>query len=97
MKVWFNPGKAIESTLSEIAVQTEGFDLAFVPNVRPADPRFGDFQANGVLAFAKQQKLNPRELASCLIDAANESGAFDPALGRSDLTRPTKKLRAQTA
>lgn len=88
MKVWFNPCKAIESILSTLAAQTEGFDSAFVPNVRPADPRFGDFQANGVLAFAKQQKRNPRELAERLIAAATQSGAFDPALVTLDLAGP---------
>jgi len=32
--------------------------------LRPcADPRFGDYQANGVMAFAKQTKQNPRVLA----------------------------------
>jgi arginyl-tRNA synthetase len=32
--------------------------------VRPAtDPRFGDYQANGVMALAKQLKTNPRKLA----------------------------------
>lgn len=88
MKVWFNPCKAIESILSTRAAQTEGFDSTFVPNVRPADPRFGDFQANGVLAFAKQQKRNPRELAERLIAAAKQSGAFDPALVTLDLAGP---------
>lgn len=88
MKVWFNPCKAIESILSTLAAQTEGFDSAFVPNVRPADPRFGDFQANGVLAFAKQQKRNPRELAERLIASATQSSAFDPALVTLDLAGP---------
>ena len=32
--------------------------------VRPAtDPKFGDYQANGVMALAKQLKTNPRKLA----------------------------------
>ncbi len=32
----------------------------FTPEVRVADPRHADFQANGVLAYAKARKLNPR-------------------------------------
>ena len=32
-----------------------------------ADPRFGDYQANGVMAVAKQLKLNPRELAEKVV------------------------------
>ncbi len=41
----------------------------FDPEVRTADPRHGDFQANGVLAFAKQQKQNPRAIAEKLVAA----------------------------
>ncbi len=33
-------------------------------------PEFGDYQANGVMAAAKQLKTNPRELAQKVIDAA---------------------------
>ncbi len=88
MKVWFNPSKAIESELSSIAAQTEGFGPDFVPGVRPADPRFGDYQANGVLAFAKKNGANPRELAARLIEAANASGAFDPELVTLDIAGP---------
>lgn len=39
----------------------------FAPDVRPADPRFGDFQANGVLPYAKKNHQNPRELAEKLV------------------------------
>jgi len=88
MKVWFNPSKAIESALSTIAAQTEGFGSEFVPGVRPADPRFGDYQANGVLAFAKQNGLNPRELATRLISAAEASDEFDPAFVTLDIAGP---------
>lgn len=88
MKVWFNPSNAIESELSSIAAQTEGFGPDFVPGVRPADPRFGDFQANGVLAFAKKHRANPRELAGRLIEAANASGVFDPELVTLDIAGP---------
>ena len=88
MQVWFNPSKAIESALSEIAAQTEGFGSGFMPGVRPADPRFGDFQANGVLAFAKQHGANPRELAARLIAAAEASDAFDPAGISMDIAGP---------
>jgi arginyl-tRNA synthetase len=88
MKVWFNPSKAIESALSTIAAQTEGFGSEFVPGVRPADPRFGDYQANGVLAFAKKNGLNPRELATRLIAAAEASDEFDPAFVTLDIAGP---------
>jgi arginyl-tRNA synthetase len=37
--------------------------------VRPAtDPKFGDYQANGVMALAKQIKTNPRKLAESVLE-----------------------------
>ncbi|MDR2738090.1 MAG: arginine--tRNA ligase [Puniceicoccales bacterium] len=35
----------------------------FSPDVRPSDPRFGDFQANGILPYAREHGLNPRQVA----------------------------------
>lgn len=32
--------------------------------VRPCDPKFGDYQANALMALAKSRKLNPRQLAT---------------------------------
>ncbi len=42
---------------------------AFDPEVRVAEPRHGDFQANGVLGFAKARKQNPRAIAEKLVAA----------------------------
>ena len=64
----------LDSVIQKVAASLEGFDESFHPEVRLADPRFGDYQANGVLAFAKKQKQNPRELAQTLIDALQASG-----------------------
>ncbi|MHC4293160.1 MAG: arginine--tRNA ligase, partial [Planctomycetota bacterium] len=39
-----------------------------VPLVRPVvDPKFGDYQANGVMALAKQMKTDPRKLAEEIV------------------------------
>jgi len=36
--------------------------------VRPAaDPKFGDYQANGIMGLAKKMKTNPRKLAEALV------------------------------
>lgn len=52
------------------AAAAAGFDLAlFGPDVRVAAAQHGDFQANGVLAYAKQTKQNPRSAAQALIAA----------------------------
>jgi arginyl-tRNA synthetase len=55
--------------LIETARSVDGFGEDFVPQVRAADERFGDFQANGVLPYAKRTGNNPREMAQQLIDA----------------------------
>ncbi|MDO8540921.1 MAG: arginine--tRNA ligase [Opitutaceae bacterium] len=39
----------------------------FVPEVRTADARHGDFQANGVLGYAKARKLNPRATSEKIV------------------------------
>lgn len=88
MQVWFNPSNAIENALKQIAMETEGFGPEFEPGVRPADPKFGDFQANGVLGFAKRNQANPRELGQKLIDAAVASDVFDPELVELSLAGP---------
>ena len=79
MEIWFNPSKAIESKLIKIAARVEGIGAEFIPNVHPANPRFGDYQANGILALAKKRNSNPRDLAKNLIAAAEASGEFDPS------------------
>jgi arginyl-tRNA synthetase len=88
MDLIFNPALTIESNLREIAAQTEGFDANFSAGVRPADPKFGDFQANGVLGYAKRTGNNPRELAQRLLDAALASGRFDPEMVELTLAGP---------
>jgi len=47
--------------------------------VRPAtDPRFGDYQANGVMALAKQIKTNPRKLAESVVEQLDLSDLCEP-------------------
>ena len=47
--------------------------------VRPAtDPRFGDYQANGVMALAKQIKTNPRKLAESVVEQLDLSDICEP-------------------
>jgi arginyl-tRNA synthetase len=68
MHVSFNLAGDLDAALKSAAT-TAGFAEAdqFAPEVRTADPRHGDFQANGVLAYAKSRKLNPRQIAERLI------------------------------
>src|SRR4030042_1644830 len=47
--------------------------------VKPAsDPRFGDYQANGVMALAKQIKTNPRKLAESVVEQLDLSDLCEP-------------------
>lgn len=46
--------------------------------IRPcADPKFGDYQANGIMAVAKQRKENPRALAEKVIAQLDVSQVSD--------------------
>ena len=68
MELSFNPADMLEQAVCKAATAcgiTEGFD----PVIRPADPRFGDYQSNGVLPYAKSRKLNPREVADRICNA----------------------------
>ncbi len=47
--------------------------------VKPAkDPKFGDYQANGVMALAKQLKTNPRKLAEQIVAGLDLSDICEP-------------------
>src|SRR5687767_15319242 len=68
MRVSFNLADDLELALKSAASAAGLTDAdAFVPEVRTADPRHGDFQANGVLGYAKARKLNPRAVAEKVI------------------------------
>src|SRR3954452_13313960 len=70
MPIAFNLADDLDATLKSTARAAGLADAdAFVPEVRTADPRHGDFQANGVLGYAKARKLNPRATAEQLLGA----------------------------
>ena len=69
MHVSFQIAADLNRAVTSAALQA-GFDPAgFSPEIRTADPRHGDFQANGVLGYAKARKLNPRAVAEQLVAA----------------------------
>ncbi|MFA5057613.1 MAG: arginine--tRNA ligase [Opitutaceae bacterium] len=67
MDLRFDLAAAFERELAEAALRAGLTEAGFTPDVRPADPVHGDFQANGVLAYAKRQRQNPRALAEALV------------------------------
>src|SRR4030042_3397800 len=74
--------KSVVDVLNEgiggaMARVTERQDCAAI--VRPAtDPRFGDYQANGVMALAKQITTNPRKLAESVVQQLDVSDLCEP-------------------
>jgi arginyl-tRNA synthetase len=70
MHVSFDIGAELDATLKLAAIRAGLAEPdAFKPEVRTADPQHGDFQANGVLAYAKARKLNPRAIADQVVKA----------------------------
>jgi arginyl-tRNA synthetase len=70
MHASFNLAADLDTALKSVA-NAAGLEdaAAFAPEVRTADPRHGDFQANGVLGYATARKLNPRATAEKLVSA----------------------------
>jgi hypothetical protein len=63
MHVSFNLAADLDTALKSAATAAGLADAsAFAPEVRTADPKHGDFQANGTLGYAKARKLNPRAI-----------------------------------
>ena len=58
----------------------ELIDDSFEVQIRVADERFGDFQANGVLPYAKSKGMNPRDLALTIIDAFPNNDLWDSSI-----------------
>ncbi len=69
MSASFNPADDIEAALKAAAPAAGPNPSDFTPEVRTAGPAHGDFQANGVLAWARREKLQPRALAEKLVAA----------------------------
>jgi arginyl-tRNA synthetase len=65
--MWFQVDIGIANAVLEAAESCKISMAEFVPDVRQADPRFGDFQVNGMLPYAKLYKLNPRHIAEQII------------------------------
>jgi arginyl-tRNA synthetase len=77
MFIEFDPSELIERIIRETTAQSDAFEVGFDPQVRPADERFGDFQANGILPYAKKEGLNPRDLGQKLIELLPQSDFWE--------------------
>ena len=84
MEIWFHPAKEIQKIADLAAQNYPGFDTT----VRPADPRFGDFQINGALPYAKQAKANPRKIAEEFLEQLKASDNLDPSFAELSIAGP---------
>ncbi len=67
----------LETRIAEAINEVSGVDAPAL--VRPAaDAKFGDYQANGVMAAAKQVKTHPRQLAEKVVAAMDISDICQP-------------------
>jgi arginyl-tRNA synthetase len=72
MHVSFQPAVDLSAAVAAAARKLGFAESEFSAEIRTADPRHGDFQANGILAYAKARKANPRALAEQLVAALPE-------------------------
>ena len=65
-------------SVSQILSDTVERALGAPAILRAADPKFGDYQANGIMAVAKARKENPRALAEQIIRQLDVTGICEP-------------------
>ena len=84
MEISFNPIQSIDKAMRLLfkndAKLSKQFKDPFDPIVRAADPKFADFQANGILPLAKKNRLNPVQLAHDVCGKLIESQTADSNL-----------------
>ena len=68
----------LEQKISKaMAAVTGRYDCAAI--VRPStDPKFGDYQVNGIMGLAKKLKTNPRKLAEQVVEKLDLSDICQP-------------------
>ena len=66
--MWFKVDDGLSEEVKVAAKKTIGAGDDFDPDIRVADQRFGDFQANGVFSYAKKMQKNPYELAKVILN-----------------------------
>jgi arginyl-tRNA synthetase len=69
--------ESLEASLSKALAQTTGISDAKGQVIYATRPEFGDYQANGVMAIARQLRKNPRELAQQVIEQLDKGELID--------------------
>ena len=65
-------------SVSQILSDTVEHALGAPALLRAADPKFGDYQANGIMTVAKARNENPRALAEKIIQQLDVTGICEP-------------------
>jgi len=69
----------LEERISEAMKQCSHSSGTYAAIVKPStDPKFGDYQANGVMPLAKQLKTNPKKLAEQVVKELDISDICEP-------------------
>jgi arginyl-tRNA synthetase len=69
----FDFQRFIGDWVREVGISQCHLSEDFDPQTLPSDPRFGDFQCNGVFAHAKRNGMVPRQLAEQILKALQAS------------------------
>ena len=92
MEISFNPIHSIEKAFHLLfkndAELSQQFDDFFDPIIRVADPKFADFQANGILPLAKKNHLNPVQLANDICKKLTDSQTINSDLFEISVAGP---------
>ncbi|MDO8908942.1 MAG: arginine--tRNA ligase [Pseudohongiella sp.] len=71
--------ECLEQILTQTLVEISGVSDAKGLVIYASRPEFGDYQANGVMAVARQLRQNPRELATKVVSALKTDGLIERA------------------
>lgn len=88
MEIPFDVAEYLDVIIKLAAKKLPEFVGEFDPEVHIADLRFGDFQANGVMAFAKKVKGNPRQLGEKLLGILEREEALNRELFSLSIAGP---------
>lgn len=84
----FNIIDYVEEQVTTHALENLAFEKDFHADVRIADSRFGDFQINGVLAYAQRKKKNPRNLANDLKESLWKENVLEAGTFQLEVAGP---------
>jgi arginyl-tRNA synthetase len=76
--------ESLEKTITDALVQVCGIRDAKGQVIYASRPEFGNYQANGVMAVARQLRQNPRDLAAQVINALTGN----PLIARAEVAGP---------